>query len=243
MTLSTIGRLGSAAALALGATTATAAPVVLTKLTGTTGSSPAALTAVYRADLSVLTGNFAAIQIKDASGNFGGAGGQFSGFDLDAIKISSTNCATAACAASAVGMSLFNFMSGIVFTPGTQRSPTDPKLYGTGPSGNTIDNAVATLGFFDGVADTSSPAGFASLGDGGSIAFNLTSSISGAGLYLYIGEVGDNGEVAGSNIDVLSGPVRGVPETATWAMMVLGFGTMGYVMRRPRRANARIRFA
>ena len=35
----------------------------------------------------------------------------------------------------------------------------------------------------------------------------------------------------------------GVPEPATWAMMMLGFGAMGAAMRRRTKVNARIRFA
>jgi WD40 repeat protein len=35
----------------------------------------------------------------------------------------------------------------------------------------------------------------------------------------------------------------GVPEPATWAMLLLGFGGMGYAMRRDPKVNARIRFA
>lgn len=225
-------RLCVASVLALSAADASAATLILTKLTGTTGTAPNDLTAVYRADLSTLAGNFAAISITDASGNFGGAGGAFSGFDLDAIKISTVNCATAACAASAVSLSVFNFTTGVVFSPGTQRAPADPKLFGTGPTGNTVDNSVATLGAFDGVANTAIPNGFISLGDNGSIVFNLNAAMSGAGLYLYIGEVGDNGEVAGSNINTLANPVQGVPEPATWGMMILGFGAIGTTMRR-----------
>lgn len=37
-------------------------------------------------------------------------------------------------------------------------------------------------------------------------------------------------------------PTSGVPEPTTWAMMLFGFGSMGYVMRR-KSAGARIRFA
>lgn len=40
-----------------------------------------------------------------------------------------------------------------------------------------------------------------------------------------------------------AGAVGVVPEPATWAMMFLGFGSMGYVMRRRRPGAARIRFA
>jgi len=227
-----------AAIVAMVSTDASAVTLSLTKLSGLTGTAPANQTAVYAADLSSLAGDFAAISITDASGTFGGAAGQFSGFDLDAIKLSTTNCATATCVASAAGLNVFNFASGVVFTPGTQRAPADAKLFGTGPSGTTLDNSVATLGDFDGVSSTVTPFGFLSLGDGGSIAFNLTSLTSGTGLFLYIGEVGDNGEVAGSNINVLSDPVPSAPEPATWAMMVGGFGLIGSAMRRSRVATS-----
>jgi len=223
-----------AMAVASVSTGASAATLSLTKLSGLTGTAPNNQTAVYSADLSSLSGNFAAISITDASGTFGGATGQFSGFDLDAIKLSTTNCATADCVASAVGLNVFDFTSGVVFSPGTQRAPADAKLFGTSGSGTGADNAVATLGDFDGVSSTVTPFGFLSLGDGGSIGFNLTSLTSGAGLFLYIGEVGDNGEVAGSNINVLSDPVPSAPEPATWAMMVGGFGLIGSAMRRRR---------
>ena len=39
------------------------------------------------------------------------------------------------------------------------------------------------------------------------------------------------------------GATPAVPEPATWAMMLMGFGAMGYAVRRPRKAAVRIRFA
>jgi hypothetical protein len=220
-----------AAVLAL-ATAAQAVPVALTKLTGLTGGVVAG-TAVYKADLSsVGLGAILSIGIRDNSGLLGGATGAFSGFDLDGIKLSMTDCADAACAKTAVGLSVFDFVSGVVFAPGTQRAPADPKLFGTDATGTAVDNAVATLGLFDAESIAGPGAfGFLSMGDNGVIDFNLTAATSTAGLFLYIGEVGDNGEVAAGEIVVRD---RGtVPEPSGLALA--GLLAAGLASRRRRR--------
>jgi hypothetical protein len=84
---------------------------------------------------------------------------------------------------------------------------------------------VATLGSFDGNAtDNETPPdpiifGFASLGDNGKVGFNLTIPVSTAApLFLYIGELGDNGEVAAGQIIVSDKPIEDptrVPEPTT----------------------------
>lgn len=211
-----------------------AVPVATTKLTGLTGGAPMG-TAVYRADLSsVGISDLLSISIEDVSGGFGGATGQFSGFDLDAIILSTTSCATAACAAGlGGGIALFDYStSGTIFNAGTQRPVADPKLFGTDAGGTNVDNAVATLGAFDGNSTTAIPGadGFLSMGDFGKISFNLTSSISTSGLYLYFGEVGDNGEVAGSSITVSS--TRVVPEPTVLALLSVGLLGLGIARRR-----------
>jgi PEP-CTERM motif len=195
-----------------------AVPVALTELTGVTGGSPAA-TAVFKADLSsVGVATILSISIADNSAGLGGAPGQFSGFDLDAIKLSSTDCADAACAAAAAGLAVFDFVAGTVFGPGAQRLPVDPKLFGTGVTGTTVDDLVATLASFDGNSTTAIPGadGFMSLGDNGVLSFNLTSGVSPSGLFLYIGEVGNNGEVAASSIQVRD---TSVPEPGSVALL------------------------
>jgi len=225
----------SALAAALGASAAShAMPVTLTQLSGVTGGFPAA-TGVYKADLSSVLGSLLSITITDNSGGVGGSPGRFSGFDLDAIKLSTVDCATAACASAAAGLGVFDLVAGTVFSPGSQRPPADPKLFGTGPAGDTLDDAVARLSLFDGNSTTGpGAAGFISMGDDGKIGFNLTSSVPTAGLFLYIGEVGDSGEVVKSGIDVSQAPL--VPEPETYALMLAGLATMGLVARRRSRA-------
>jgi PEP-CTERM motif len=211
---------------------ALAVPVTLTKLTGLTGAGVAS-TAVYAANLNSLAGSFAAIVIGDSGTTVGGSPGQFSGFDLDSIKLSFTNCATAACAQTAVGLNVFDFLAGTVFTPGAQRAPADAKLFGTGAGGNTVNNTVASLGAFDAISSTAADAtGFVSLGDGGSVGFNLTSITLTDNLFLYIGEVGDNGEAAASNINLSDTPIPAIPEPSTVALMILGLGGVVAIARR-----------
>jgi hypothetical protein len=208
---------------------ATDVAVTFTKLPGLTGGSPAA-TAVYQADLSGLgITTIQSLTILDNSGGIGGSPGQWSGFDLDAVKLSYTSIGDATLVNGATGQSVFDFSTaGTFFTPGTQGLPVDPKLFGTDPSGNTIDNSVATLGVFDGNSTTAIPGafGFVSMGYGGKLSFNLTSPLSLSGLYLYIGEVGDNGEVAAGTITVSDVPVR-TPEPGI--MFLLGTGLIGLI--------------
>jgi hypothetical protein len=223
---STIGRGLFLSLLAiLGAQAAHALTVSATfaKLTGETGGVPAA-TAVYRADLSGIGGlaSIESITIRDNSGGLGGATGQFSGFDLDAIRLSTSSVGTAAAAAGLAGLGGFDFSpAGTLFTPGTQRPPPDPALFGT--LGGNVNNAVARLGSFDGNSTTGPTAdGFVSMGDNGVLVFNLASPISTSSLFLYIGEVGDNGEVAAGTISVSDQPGTRVPEPA--ALLLMGSG-------------------
>lgn len=213
-------------------------PVAFTKLTGVTGGTVAG-TAVFRADLSGLgLAQIQSITIMDSSFGLGGAPGEFSGFDLDAIILSNSSVATAAAAQALVGLAGFDYSpSGTIFTPGAQRAPLDPKLFGTDASGNNIDNTVATLGVFDGESIAGPGAdGFVSMGDGGKAAFNLMSPISTTNLFLYIGEVGDNGEVAAGSIFV-SDRRSDVPEPTTLALWSLGaVAFVGLGWRRRKRA-------
>ncbi len=213
---------------------ALAIPVITTKLTGLTGGSPQG-TAVYMADLnSIALSNILSISIEDVSGGFGGAAGQFSGFDLDAIILSNALCTTAACVAGLTGLSVFDYsVTGTIFNEGTQRPSIDAKLFGTDAGGSDVDNLIATLGAFDANSTTVIPGadGFLSMGDFGELTFNLSSSVSTAGLYMYFGEVGDNGEVAGSSITVSDTHIN-VPEPSIIALFGAGLLGLGFARRR-----------
>jgi hypothetical protein len=200
---------------------ATSTTLQFNKLPGLTGGSPAG-TAVYYADLSNLGFELNSLTIADSGNGEGGTGGVFSGFDLDAIKFSNTLITSAADIANLPSLNVFDFSPAkTVFTPGTQRSstgtePSGPDLFGT--INDNINNAVATLENFDANSTTGSEAaGFFSLGDGGKVGFNLTSPIATIGnpLYLYLGEVGDNGEVASGQITVSNRFISGLNDLST----------------------------
>lgn len=212
--------------------------LTFTELSGLTGGDIAG-TGVYRADLTGLSlTSLQSITIEDAIVLVGSAG-QFSGFDLDAIILSYDFITEAASVNTLAALSVFDYsVANTIFIPGYQIDPQEPKLFGTDASGNAIDNNVATLGAFDGESIATVPGadGFVSMGFGGTAAFNLLSPIINfTGLYLYIGEVGNNGEVAGGNIRVSDAPVNAVPEPST--LLSLGIGLMALIgLRRSRRS-------
>jgi|GEM_PF-4758560 len=192
-------------------------PLTFAKLTGTTGGSPAG-TAVYYAELSGVGFDIRSFSIADG-GVIGGAGGNFSGFDLDAIKFSNTLVTSAAEVNGLPSLASFDFSpAGTIFTGGSQRPPTNstqPDLFGS--VNGSINNAIATLQSFDANSTTGTTAqGFISLGELGRVGFNLNQPVAtDSPLYLYIGEVGDNGELAGGQISVSNRPLSGLSDLST----------------------------
>ena len=238
LTIAKLAALGiySTAVSLISASSAVAATlnIAFTKLPGLTGGNPAS-TAVYVANLSHIGFDIGLIQIGDNSGGLGGATGKFSGFDLDGIKFSKSAIANAGDINSLPGLNVFDFSpAGTFFTPGKQRAPVDiTPLFGT--TGSTINNGVATLESFDANSTTNeippgpTAFGFASLGDNGKVTFNLKSLVSTTEpLYLYIGEVGDNGEVGAGQITVSDKPMKSVPEPSS----AIGFLLLGIYLAR-----------
>jgi PKD repeat protein len=165
----------------------------LEKIDGVIGGTPKG-TIVFRSNLNDIPfDTIRSIKVHDNDSS-GGAGGKFTGFDLDAINISPIQCTKAADVQAFVpSSSLFYTNSFLIFTPGVIDG-SDTTLFGAFPNNNGIDNGIATLGHFDANATTSANAyGFLSLGRGGEISVNCSCPISANNQYLYIGTVSPEG--------------------------------------------------
>ena len=202
----------STLSLFFGSITITQAATVTLNLTRLNGSV-AEGTAIFRGDLtSVGFEDLLSITLVDSNSQTGGSNGQYSGFDLDAIKLSNILANTAAEANSALSIDEFDFSPpGTSFNPGSQRPPEDPKLSGTDDSGFAVDPTFATLNSFDAIFFGT---GSVTLGDGGSISFNLKNAVSTENLYLYLGEVsGSSGEALDGTLLVSDVPTIPIPAT------------------------------
>jgi Ca2+-binding RTX toxin-like protein len=191
----------------------TSVSLKFTKLPGLVSAPGGILpTAVWVADLSKLGVDLRSLSIADSNSKSGGGAGYFSGFDLDGIKLSRTLINSATQVEALPGLDVFDFSAaGTFLTPGTQRSPGPYKPDLSGTINGYVDNGSVRLDRFDGTGT-----GDFSLGDGGKVAFNLTNPVpTNQPLYLYIGENGDNGEVAAGNISVSNRPISGLNDLST----------------------------
>lgn len=171
------------------------------------GGSTAQETGVFVANLTDIGFDISSILIADDN-DLGGSPGFLSGFDLDAVKLSTTLVSNASDVEGLFGLGVFDFSpANTTFTPGNQRPPVSADLFGS--SGGDVDNTVATLSSFDGTfsgedLDGFTGNGFLSLGDGGQVQFDLTSAVStNTPLYLYFGEVGDTGNLENVTLSVI----------------------------------------
>ncbi len=206
-----------------GSSPGTSASLQFTKLPGNVGAFND--TGVYVANLANLGVDIKSLAIADSSSGSAGASGKYSGFDLDGIKLSHTLAKSATEVNALPSLNVFDFSStGTILTPGTQTPGAyiAPDLNGT--LNGFVNNGFATLENFDAYSLTdSNNKGAFSLGNGGKVGFNLTDAVSttAAPLYLYIGESGDNGEVAAGNISVSNRPISGLNDLST------DFGALG----------------
>jgi hypothetical protein len=205
-------------------------PVSFTHLTGTLSGGA---TGVFRADLSALPlTELASITIRDTGGN-AGSPGIWSGFDLDAIRLSTDPCLinTATCAGAAASINVFDFVNGVLFSPGTM-DPTGgflngPCLLGTTGGGCDFDDTVATLGTFDGLI-SGTGSGWLSMGRGGTLSFNLDPLLGlGGPLFMYVGEVGNNGETLRGAVNVSDLPAVVPVPAAVWLFGTALIGLVG----------------
>jgi hypothetical protein len=107
-----------------------------------------------------------------------------------------------------------------------------PTAFGVGGAGRLYGALLGT-----GTATPSSPADYTFLGS----SFTFTAGLTGP-VYGIVNDCAncysDNNAQSGFNV-TLSLTDLGVPEPATWAMMLVGFGAMGFALRRRKRLVAR----
>jgi Ca2+-binding RTX toxin-like protein len=155
---------------------------------------------IYRADLSQLGFDLKSLVLGDALTGFGGSGGKASGFDIDALVLSTQKVDSFGTRASFNDPGILSRLDAFGFNtaetryePGTQRAgnssfPNQADLAGS--VNHLPDFASATLDTAD--ADGFTLNGALTLGDHGSIGLDLRDGVPGDGpLYLYVVESGD----------------------------------------------------
>jgi hypothetical protein len=190
-------------------------------------------------------------------------GGYFQGQSLSANP--GTDCpggaATACVVGNPIGPLALDPNAPATFITGDGAQPTSPILSGTptynGPIAALFSTDQVGVGFDGGYFDAIGSTAITAFDRNGNILGSVSNTGTGveflglvttdgapriAGVFLDL--IG--GEPAGFDIDNLRFGVQGqvvvpggVPEPATWAMMLLGFAGIGFAMRRSRRASSR----
>ena len=173
--------------------------------------------------------------------------------------------ATACVVGSATGPLTLNPLAPVTMISGDSAQPTSPVLSGSplynGPISVLFSTDQVAVGFDGGYFDAIGSTGIVAYARDGTVLGTFantqigveflglgvadgTAKIAGVGLRL----VGN--EPAGFDIDNLRFGVQGqvivmpsVPEPATWAMMIAGFGLVGFAMRRRRPARTQAAYA
>lgn len=169
---------------------------------------------IFRVDLSAAgLASIQSITIEDDNFISGGSGAA-SGFDVDAVKLSSNLLSSPSEISELEGFNVFNFSeTGVSFLPGFLQPWQSgdslawdrDQLFGTIGLGINFD--LATLDAVDGVNNTD--LGSVSIGESGKITFNLTTPVSTDSLYLYVSDTGGGNDAFRVTVsDTLTQPIR-----------------------------------
>ncbi len=212
-----------AACLAGGAQAASVVPTFTNIGSDTTNATD---TGLFRADLSGLgLERIASITITDDGAGTSGTPGAYSGFDLDAIFLDVDGDATTL--GDQIAANAFAFAAGTLRAGGSQASNTAGALNGSA-SDTAVDEAFATLGTIDAIFFGT---GSISLGDGGGLtALFAPDVVVGETLFLFVGEVANNGETIDGRI-AISDTVPAVPLPASGLLLA---GALGLLAARRR---------
>lgn len=170
---------------------------------------------LFRLDLA--TAGVASIQTITLydDGLISGGSGAASGFDLDMIKLSTTQVTRASAVSALPGLEGFDFShQNVLFEPGFLQPwrSSDPQVWNRnqlfGTVGETqVNFATATLDLVDGYdRSNTNPVDFSSvsIGEGGRITFRLTRPIATEGLYLYLSDVGGGNDAVRVSVSPLA---------------------------------------
>lgn len=184
-------------------------------------------------------------------------------------QMTNSEAAAAAFDAATAGASLIDFesvppsgigISGGVTTDGPSCGPLcgfntswggeNFRLIGGGSVTFTFTDPISAFGFYiSGLQTDITGQQTLTFSDGSSQTINTPAAIDGGGAFIGFTDFGKsitsltynatNDVIAIDDIRFLAGPA--VPEPATWAMMIAGFGAVGFAMRR--RRNVTVSFA
>lgn len=222
------------AALGAATTVAQAATITGSQLTGVTSGNAT----VFKIDLSASgLSSLSGITIEDSNDvSRNGSNPLFSGLDLDAIWISTVDCADVSCLGGASAAAAFDYENASFSVGSLISGSGDP----FGVSGGQINHSIATLGSLDAVMNATTQNGLFSTGLGGIIGLDLLSALNllTGNYFLYIAEVGGGGaEFDFQRVSLeesLGGETLVNPVPAALPLMLTGLFGFGFFGRNKR---------